>query len=237
MSIEVMGTADASTVNSPLSGSCKEHWVAILPVTRKPPCEINSPISSLTNRSGKQRYLQIGVKMLEEQTCFNLGKQRMSLSVLSDVKDDQFWWNWPLRKINFNQKDEKKHITNYSTLSHRHRRSQEKLPLPLSIINSVVADNGLYKYPRGISAVSRYCHRYLHQFFLQFPDEKPKILFNNDQITDLDVDICSMKCLIELFYNAFPRLLQIYREWYLKQINTSFNNTHSYIPIWSNETV
>jgi hypothetical protein len=88
--------------------------------------------------------------------------------------------------------------------------------LPLSIINSIVADKGLCKYPRGISAVSRYCHRFLHQCF---PNSQTKILKSllkkADQTTDLDVDICSMKCLIELLYNAFPRLPQIQREWYL----------------------
>jgi hypothetical protein len=41
MSMEEMGTADVSTVNSPLMGSNKEHRVDILPVTRKPPIEGN----------------------------------------------------------------------------------------------------------------------------------------------------------------------------------------------------
>ena len=157
MSIEVIGTEDASTVNSPLSGSCKEHWVANFPVTRKPPSEINSPVSSLINRSQKWQYLQIG-----RQTWLNLGKQRMSLSVLSDIEDNHFWRKRPLRKINFNPK--KKNITTKFKLVHTKKSKKKKLPLPLSIINSIVADKGLCKYPRGISTVSRYCHRYLHQY-------------------------------------------------------------------------
>ena len=32
-----MGTADASTVSSPVMASDKEHWVDILPVMRNPP--------------------------------------------------------------------------------------------------------------------------------------------------------------------------------------------------------
>lgn len=32
-----MGTADTSTVSSPLMASDKEHWVDILPVMRNPP--------------------------------------------------------------------------------------------------------------------------------------------------------------------------------------------------------
>lgn len=39
MSMEEMGTADTSTVNSPLTGSNKEHRVEILPVIRKPPVQ------------------------------------------------------------------------------------------------------------------------------------------------------------------------------------------------------
>lgn len=37
MSIELMGTADVSTINSPVMGSEREHRVDIFPVTRKPP--------------------------------------------------------------------------------------------------------------------------------------------------------------------------------------------------------
>lgn len=39
MSIERIGTADASTTSSPLTGSFKEHMVEIFPVIRKPPAK------------------------------------------------------------------------------------------------------------------------------------------------------------------------------------------------------
>jgi hypothetical protein len=39
MSMEQMGTADASTVSSPVMGSDKEHWEDIFPVTRNPPIQ------------------------------------------------------------------------------------------------------------------------------------------------------------------------------------------------------
>lgn len=111
----------------------------------------------------------------EEQTCFNLGQQRMSLSVLSDIENDQFWRNWPLGKINFNQKKKKPLQTiQLCTTSINELR---KVPLPLSIINSIVADKGLCKYPRGISTVNRYCHRFLYQSFSQFSYYNPKSLF------------------------------------------------------------
>lgn len=117
--------------------------------------------------------------MLEEQTCLNLGQQRMSLSVLSDVEDDLFRRNWPLGKINFNQQPRKKHHKTIQVYTRDINESkiQEKVPLPLSIINSTVADKGLCKYPRGTSTVSKYCHRFVHQFFSQPSDEHPKILF------------------------------------------------------------
>lgn len=37
MSMDWIGTAEASTVSSPSIGSDKQHWVHILPVIRKPP--------------------------------------------------------------------------------------------------------------------------------------------------------------------------------------------------------
>lgn len=42
MSMDRIGTGDASTVNSPLRGSSSEHWEHILPVTRKPPGKSNN---------------------------------------------------------------------------------------------------------------------------------------------------------------------------------------------------
>lgn len=39
ISMEHMGTADASTVSSPLIASVKEHCVDILPVNRNPPID------------------------------------------------------------------------------------------------------------------------------------------------------------------------------------------------------
>lgn len=144
----------------------------------------------------------------------------MSLSVLSDVEDDRFRRKRPLRKINFNPK--KKNITTKFKLVHTKKSKKKKLPLPLSIINSIVADKGLCKYPRGISTVSRYCHRYLHQY-TNSQIKLTKSFSNNDQrYTNLDVNISSMKRLIELFCNAFPRLPQIHRERYLPTTTTSF---------------
>ena len=104
----------------------------------------------------------------------------MSLSVLSDVEDDHFWRKRPLRKINFNPKKKKKKTSQQNSglstqTSMKSEKKKRGVPLPLSIINSIVADKGLCKYPRGMSAVSRYCHRYLHQSIYQFSEEKKKI--------------------------------------------------------------
>lgn len=144
----------------------------------------------------------------------------MSLSVLSDVEDDHFWRKRPLRKINFKPKKKRKTSQQNSRLSEKKKRG---VPLPLSIINSIVADKGLCKYPRGMSAVSRYCHRYLHQSIYQFSEETKNIFKKKGKKnTNLDVNISSMKRLIELFCKAFPRLPQIHRERYLPT-TTSFN--------------
>lgn len=42
MSMDWIGTEDASMVNSPARGSNREHWEHILPLTRKPPGKSNS---------------------------------------------------------------------------------------------------------------------------------------------------------------------------------------------------